>query len=151
MAKQSTKLKSEIVNLKISDEKPHKIINEGDNLKLGITIHSFFWPYDGYDDKLDYEPLGHDKKFKYYLSRVHNHGLIIWTNYNEINGKGIVTFFKRYRTPIICNSNEVIFQSEIKSKKDRGHAILFKTYLKIVKHTTISKYKISSYNKNIRK
>ncbi|MFZ0511056.1 MAG: hypothetical protein WAM14_05585 [Candidatus Nitrosopolaris sp.] len=75
MEDQSTQSKNEIILIKEGNI-PDKVIDEGDSLGIGCTIHSFYWPFD-YNIRLkkdDHEPIAFSKVDNTYLTRLHYHG-----------------------------------------------------------------------------
>lgn len=101
----SIKSHNEIIAMKTGSN-PEKVIDEGDSLNIGSIIHSFYWKWDVYK-KHDYEPVAFSKDDKCCLTRLHNHGIVIWQNFTEEHGKPVAYFFSGFHTPIICTKQVI--------------------------------------------
>jgi hypothetical protein len=98
---------NEIIAIKTGNI-PDKVIEEGDSLNIGSSIHSFYWLSDLY--KLhDYEPVAVCKDDRSCLTRVHYHGLVVWQEFTEYKNKPVVYFKSLFHTPVICSVQKITF------------------------------------------
>ena len=150
MADQFIPSENEIVAIKEGNI-PEKVIDEGDSLSIGCTIHSFYWPYDISvpPKKDDYEPVAFCKGDNTCLTRFHYRGIILWQGFTLRRNKPVVYFRNLGHTPLLCSKQQITYATpdNIKDRWILTEYLIRK--LQTMRSEKQDEYKITSYSQKL--